>query len=464
MKYLLWLAFAGLSLVAESEVWVYPAPGEPVKSSPHFKVKILQDGKEFESFVYFSKATFQDTARSSSFTTFSFSGTVQVVIEVLNTEINHCILRPKSKNISVTNSENKIVFDLREPHKLALEINDNSQNPLFLFADGPEEFIPDKNEPGVMRFDRGVHTIGKMLVPDTVKHIYIAGGAYIRGAFINNNKASGFKITGRGIIVSDVFPKILNAERKDNPDWRERNPHNVHLRGNGKNVLVEGITFSDGPMYGLIVNQSYSTVRNCKFFGWYYNTDGVSVGEHGLIEDCFFRCNDDAIKVYSNYLQAHNCVFWQNDNGAPFQISWNLRTDNHNFYVYDCDVICCEHQQEANNRAIFSAIHGGEGNLSNYLFQNIRIEGDAYRLFKLTIRTSPSDNDPGFGSISNIHFKNVELEGICHMPNEIWGYSEDHKISNVLFENLRINGRKITNVEEGNFRINANTTENVVFK
>ena len=177
-----------------------------------------------------------------------------------------------------------------------------------------------------------------------------------------------------------------------------------------------------------------------------------------------FRCNDDAIKVYPNHFVARNCVFWQNDNGAPFQISWNLKNDNHDFKVYDCDVVYCEHSIEANNRAIFNAIHGGEGDLSDYLFEDIRIEGDVFRLFKLTIKTSPSDGDPGYGSISNIRFKNISLEGNCLKQNEIYGYSAEHKIKEVEFENLKVNGEKIKTAEQGNFKIDPQTTEKITFK
>lgn len=447
-----------------AKVWVYPFPGNPIKTSPFYKVQIQQEGNNFNSFIYYSPATFNDLERSSSWTTFSFEDKITVIVEVLNTNIENCIIRPKSKNIQFQTEGNKIIFELDQPRKLAVEINGDKKNPLFIFADRPEEIVPAKAERGVLYFEPGVHNIGLVEVPDSVKHIYISGGAYLRGAFKNSNRASNFKITGRGIISSEVFEKILNDQRKDFPDWRERNPHNVYLQGEGQNVYVEGITFTDGPMYRLVIRQTYSTVRNCKFFGWYYNTDGVSVGTDGLIEDCFFRCNDDAIKVYRDNLIANNCVFWQNDNGASFQISWNSKENNHNFRVYDCDVIHCEHSEDANNRAIFNSVHGGGGNLSGYLFQDIRIEGDVYRLFKLTIRTSPSDGDPEFGSISKLHFKNILLEGKCLMSNEIWGYNHKHKISDVIFENLEINSEKIMNEKSGNFSINYNTTSNISFK
>jgi len=459
------ILFVCISFVTKAVIQTYPAPGGTVKESPLYGLTISQGNDKHNSFVYFSQATFADLSRSSSYSTFSFSGKINVEISCKAGSVKTCVIRPKIDGIKFKTDGNKVTFSLNKPAKLAIEINGDKKNPLFIFADGSESNVPAKNAKGVLYFEKGVHQIGTTVIPDSIKQIYLEGGAYVIGAFKISSKSDGFILNGRGIISSEMYPKIQNAQRATTPDWKEKNPHNIEFTNReGKNILVEGITITDGPMYGLIVRQSNAIVRNCKFFGWYFNCDGVSTGDYGLVEDCFFRCNDDAIKVYPNHFVARNCVFWQNDNGAPFQISWNLKNDNHDFKVYDCDVIHCEHSVEANNRAIFNAIHGGEGDLSDYLFEDIRIEGDVFRLFKLTIKTSPSDGDPGYGSISNIRFKNISLEGNCLKQNEICGYSAEHKIKEVEFENLKIKGKKIKTAEQGNFKIDPETTEKITFK
>ena len=52
--------------------------------------------------------------------------------------------------------------------------------------------------------------------------------------------------------------------------------------------------------------------------GWWFSTDGISSGENSIIENCFFKINDDAIKVYSSHMIVRNNVIWQVENGAPF--------------------------------------------------------------------------------------------------------------------------------------------------
>lgn len=438
-----------LSFVLKAQVWVYPSPGEPIQISPFFNVKINQEGQQFSSYVNYWQATSGDLKRSNSWTTFSFNNKITVEVEVLEVNVQECIIRPKSDSIQFEIVGNIIRFELLEPKKLAIEINGSKENVLFLFADPAEENIPANNEKGLWNYSAGVHNIGIVQVPDSVKHIYIAGGAWVNGAFVNKNRASGFKITGRGVLSSTELENL---------------PQLIDLQGKGLNAFVEGITMCNNNAGGVGIAQNYSTIRNCKFLGWNEKSDGVVCGEHALIEDCFFRCGGDALKVYNNFLIAQNCVFWQNETGSSFQLGWNLNDDVHNFRVSDCDIICCERQVDSNNAAIFSSVHGGTGNLSNYLFENIRIEDDVYRLFKLTIRTNLFVTEPGYGSISNIHFKNISLEGKALMANEIWGYNQKHTINNVVFDDLFIDGKKIANEKDGNFKINLNTATGVVFK
>ena len=63
--------------------------------------------------------------------------------------------------------------------------------------------------------------------------------------------------------------------------------------------LLEGLVIVDPPGFFIrALNGDHNTVRNVKTVGaWTYNTDGVSVGNNGLVDDSFFMVNDDAIKI-----------------------------------------------------------------------------------------------------------------------------------------------------------------------
>jgi hypothetical protein len=85
--------------------------------------------------------------------------------------------------------------------------------------------------------------------------------------------------------------------------------------------LVEGLVIVDPPGFFIrALNGDHNTVLNVKTVGaWTYNTDGVPVGNNGLVEDSFFMVNDDAIKINnkSNTTDATSGVRTAYPSGTP---------------------------------------------------------------------------------------------------------------------------------------------------
>ena len=160
-----------------------------------------------------------------------------------------------------------------------------------------------------------------------------------------------------------------------------------------------------------------------------------------------------------------NCVIWQLENGAPFQIGWNMAGDNHGLRIRDCDVIRVEHAWNNPNEAVFDSIHGGSGHMHDYVFENIRIENAPWRLFHLTIATNEFAKSASLDRISNLLFRNITVTGPAQkMPNLIKGWDAERKISDITFENVRVNGRPWTSAQEANFQLDATTTSNIQFR
>lgn len=196
---------------------------------------------------------------------------------------------------------------------------------------------------------------------------------------------------------------------------------------------------------------------------WWFSTDGVGTHSHGLVEDCFFKVNDDAVKLYHDDTTVRRCVFWQMENGAPFQISWNMPGRNTGFRTSDCDILRVEHSWKNDNEAIFCAIHGGSGHMSDYLFENIRIENASWRLVSLV--NKPNEFAKGVkepGSIANVTFRNITADGPFKLPNRLRGFSANSRIENITFENVRVGGRVLSSLNDG-FEIDPATVRNVTF-
>ena len=58
------------------------------------------------------------------------------------------------------------------------------------------------------------------------------------------------------------------------------------------------------------------------------------------------------------------------------------------------------------------------------------------------------------GRIEEIHFKDIEVQAWRTPPSALRGFDAAHPVRNVLLENLRINGRRITDLAAGGFTRN----------
>jgi hypothetical protein len=440
------LAFAG---ACRGEVVVYPGP-TGVDSSDQYAVELMQEGRVKSSFVYMTRAQWRSNrSKTTSWTTFSFAGSVTIRVRKLKGLFETCRILPSSYGIEPDIDSDCVTFRLDRPRKISVEFDDDITHPLLIFANPLEKGALSRSEPGVIYFGPGVHEIGAGLDVPSNTTVYLAGGAYVKGR-LRSRDSRNIKVVGRGILSGEQLER--------------QSEHLIRFR-NADSVLIEGITLVNSPHYNISLRGDYHTVRNVKMIGWYFSTDGVCTGYHGLVEDCFFKVNDDAVKLYFSDMVVRKCVIWQMENGAPFQISWNMPSDNSNFHVSDIDVIRVEHEWDNPNEAVFDAIHGGRGHMSNYLFENIRIENADWRLFYITIdRNEFADSSRGMGRISNVVFRNITVRGPMKRVNVIRGWDADHQVRNVLFENVRLNGRYIDSPAEGCLEIDPNTAENITFK
>ncbi len=443
------IALLSLAGTLRAEPVTYPAPSS-IEPSDQYSVVVSQNGVTKDSFVYMSRAQWRSNrSKTTSWTTFSFSGKVTVKVTRLSGHFKSCRILPTSYRIKPKVKGNGIEFQLDKPRKVSVEFDDDITHPMLVFANPLEDNVPRPNDPNVIYFGPGVHDIGESLSIDSGTTVYLAGGAYVKGRIATNN-ADNITLRGRGILSGE--------------DFEVKSGHLIRMR-NADNILIEGITLINSPHFNISLRGSDHIVRNVKMIGWYFSTDGVCTGYNGLVEDCFFKVNDDAVKLYVSNMLVQNCVIWQMEDGAPFQISWNMPSDNSGFHVRNIDVIRVEHEWDNRNEAVFDSIHGGRAHMSDYLFEDIRIENADWRLFYITIdKNEFADSSRGMGRISDIVFRNITADLPLRRPNTIKGWDKDHRVSNILFENLKINGKYVTSAEDGDLQIDPDTTHNIRFK
>lgn len=102
----------------------YPGP-EGVTASSYYAVSVEQDGTEQDSFVYeVNRQQETNASLTTSWTTFSFSGTVTVTVTKLSEgAIGTCEVLPSSFDIETEVSGNDCTFTLERPRKVSVELD-----------------------------------------------------------------------------------------------------------------------------------------------------------------------------------------------------------------------------------------------------------------------------------------------------------------------------------------------------
>ncbi len=370
----------------------------------------------------------------ASMATFSFSGKVEVKVTYNRGNIDSARIRPLSYGIPFRIEGRDILFTLERPCNLSVEVNGDIFHNLHLFANPMETDVPDKNDPDVLYYGPGLHTPegGKLMVPSG-KTVYLAEGAVFAGRILMEN-VHDVKLIGRGIIVYKVKGGIRIA--------------------NSRNVLVEGIVTTQCATGG----SDGVTIRNVKSISYYGWGDGMNVfaSNNVLFDGVFCRNSDDCTTVYGTRagfkggcrnITMRNSTLWA-DVAHPIFIGIHGNSEKpevlEDLNYVNIDIL--DHKEKQLNYQGCMAIKAGDNNLiRNVRFEDIRVENFREgQLLNLRIFYNKKYcTAPGRG-IENILFKNVSYNGDRSEVSVIEGYGEGRMVKDVRFENLRINGRLIT--------------------
>lgn len=441
----------------------YPPPQAVVYAmhNDDYTVKVRKPGGEWQDLYEYNVKVDLDKPQDASMVYFDFSGTVEVFVQKNNGNVQSVKIRPSSYEIKPVLNDNSITFTLTEPKKISIEFDGDKLHNLHLFANPIETSRPDPNDPNVIYFGPGVHT-PKDLPGDAFnipsgKMVYIAGGAIVRGKLFCD-KVQNVRITGRGII--------------DQPE------RGVEIR-NSSNVTVDGIIVVNPKHYTIFGGGSdHITIRNLKSFSansWSDGLDFMSCSDV-TVDDVFMRNSDDCIAVYGHRWEFYgdaknysitNSILWA-DVAHPINIGVHGSTEKtgeviENLLFKNIEIL--EQDEDDTTAEGCMAIQAADMNLvRNVRFEDIRVDNfQEGKLLQLKVAFFDKYNSaPGRG-IENIYFKNISYNGFNNSLSIIDGLDKDHLVKDVTFENLRINGKLITNIEEANIKV-GEFAKNITFK
>jgi hypothetical protein len=421
---------------------------------------------------------------------FAFMGTVQVEI-IASEPIRTFDLSPHLCKISARAEGNTLSFELSDPRKLHLTINELPR--FFLFADSPESSPPQLGDPGVVdlrslgvssspetvqtsalqkAFDEVAAKRGTLYVPAGIYRcgqlnlrsdltLFLAPGAIIKGTGRSEDYPAGefgtqqlnlrdcrnVRICGRGVI--DGQGRALRLSMKNASLSRSKLIRSLRAA----NCVVEDVILRDSGTWGVHLIESTdlrftnfklisNTIHDDRTFPWEPNTDGFDPDNSSrvLIENGFISCNDDAIAVKLRYgtrrdmddIKVRNNVIWTVKSALVIgtEVADRLLTNvefNHNEVIHA-------------DRGISMNCYFG-GTIVNPRWINNHFEFIGGNIKRMNIEIKIRDEE-GKGHIRDILIKDNTFEREAENPSKLQGLDEGHEIVGVTFDNLVVAGKK----------------------
>ena len=401
-----------------------------------------------------------------------------------------CTVRPLSAKVTPTVKDGTITFTLPRAGGYSVEL-DGLHNALHLFLDPPMNYRVSPDARGVRYFGPGVHRIGILHLKDD-ETVYIDEGAVVYGC-IHGDGVQRVRILGRGILdnsenVEEILRKVDKLGDGSVDVGNSRREHTIHLI-NSSDIEIEGITIRDSLLYNIACfGCSNLTVKNCKTIGcWRYNSDGIDLHNcrNARVADCFVRSYDDSLcaKGHPGYrydtcedILFENCVVW-NDWGKALEIGAETSAEHLRRITFrNCDIIHATHPA-------IDIMNVDYGRVHDVLFDDIRIEYDT-----VTQRPAMQKNDetpfvvdphstymplavcfniqkhPEYsggldrrGYVYDITLRNIRIYADRMPSSSLYGYDEEHAVSDITVDGFFLGDRRITSLEEARFHLGKHT-------
>ena len=373
--------------------------------------------------------------------------------------VNKAQVRPFSRGIEPAVEGRAITFTMAEPKKVWVQANDDLKFPLFIFADAPIE------DPGADAVDHyfgpGVHHIGLDYAIQSNQKVFIAGGAVVEGKF-NLPETDRVAFAGRGIICQGQW----TGDRK--------HQHRVFESKRATRLDVSGIIAIDMDSHCFNWDNGGRRVTNLKIVAFNPTTDGVgsigygqTVEDPDIVKDCFIVTGDDVLRVDGDVdnVLFEDIAIWHDNNCAMIFGQYVTAGDVTRDITYrDIDVMV-----SAGKGAVIQTDLQNEGRVENIRFENIRVEqfdrGPGLGLVSLTIDKNTLHFHNRWDKEKQGHLSGITIRNLWApaSPGQLRGHDEQHKIANVRFIDLVIDGRPITALDQTDFKTNA-FIENVTFE
>jgi hypothetical protein len=327
------------------------------------------------------------------------------------------------------------------------------------------ESLPAENDNSwtTLYFGKGVHSIsgfnlgqpkkwepGDNYVLQNGKTVYIPGDAIVYGCFDSRDgtSKSNIRIYGHGTLSGRYIPHYKDPSWSSYPGWNGSelgsNLDRPFSASSISNCRFEGVVLADPANHGISSDQGGGNLRSwLKQIAWRANSDMGGIG--GVVEDCFFRLQDDG--PYVNAYDFRRNTLWFDCNGTPFRGTFIKRDTfgaEHQTVIEDCDVIYVRSNFGSSVFSIYdywqtgTYSDGAKNTVQHMIFRNIRVTDP--RPTRTPFGYSVASGDSS--GIAGIRFENVEYRN----PHS-WGKKSDFSgtatapIHHLYFDRVFIEGK-----------------------
>lgn len=453
---------------------------------------------------------FVEKFKDISYARFAFSDEAKLEVNIFQS-FDKYTLSPISYQIPSKRTGNAISFTLDRPRKLIFQM-EGVKEKLFIFADAPEVNVPKLKDKEVSNLkDYVTDATGKILQTKQIQAaidqisakgggtLFVPNGKYLTGTFVmkknvtlylesgaiiqgsgnlndyndNGDNKSGNVIWGKGALV--YFDKADNA--------RIMGRGVIAMQGTkiknetGQKIRICNIREShNSGIYDIIIRDSGGFTihilhsNNVIMKGYKIINDLSLVNEDGtdpdgcngvVIDDVFMYTSDDAIAVKADHricenITVKNCVFWTVK--SALKVGSDPAYGARSILFQNNDIVYAD-------RAL--ALYVGKGFIENVKFIDNKSEfigGNAKRqLIVFQVSNSKENhkeiNRRGIGYIDGVEVINYtayqQSQNKSLVSGTIAANGAVHKVSNVLFKNLMIEGKHIRSAAEANMIVNS---------
>jgi len=436
---------------------------------------------------------------------FAFSGTVTVEVTVRET-IRTFDLSPHRYEINATADGKVLSFQLSQPRKLHLKVNNLSR--FFIFADAPETNPPKLGQTGVYSLEDygvssslelvqtskiqlaiddvavkkgilyvppGLYQSGELKIKSNLT-LYLAAGAVIKGTakvsdyprgrfgtqLIHLLDCDNVRIAGRGAI--DGRGRALRLATENSSEGRLKLIRSFRA----KNCVVEDVLLLDAGSWSIHLIESSdlrftntklisNTILDDPAFPWEPNTDGFDPDNSSrvIIENGFVSCSDDAIAVKLRYgtlrdmddVRFRNNVVWTVK--SALKIGTEVASRKMTNIVFENNEVI-----HADRGIVVYCYRGATIENPQWINNCFERIGDNTKEMNMEIKIQ---DDGGRGYLNNVFIKDNIFERFSPNPSRLRGLDGEHVLDGVVFDNLVIAGKKRTSLADAEI-----TTDNFV--